>query len=137
MHYPKLKFRKFTLVEILAAMAVFMIAIAPLMGLLMRTTQVHAENIKKIKSQMLVKSEMARLQQYEKNADFNNVNSDGSWKVAADTAHKTYNGLFYEVTANDNNSGTMPYNLVLFTIKVGYTKNNVDETYYLYVAKEE
>ena len=134
MHHTKIKKHKFSLVEILAAMGVFMIAIAPLMGLLMRTTKVHTMNIKKIKAQMLAKEEMSRLLLHKNSANFATLPTNvGTTSIYA--AHKKYNGLYYCVVSDALSTHT---NLVKFTLYIGYSKLSTnDESYELYVAKAQ
>jgi Tfp pilus assembly protein PilV len=134
---PRSKINKhnFTLVEILVAMAVFMIAMAPLMGLLMRTTATHTNNIKRIKSQMLAKDELARFTQYklESFTNFNNATNKSKFTTSGDIRqHTRYNGLAYK-----SDISIIKTDLVLFSLEISYTKSwNIDESYQLYISRE-
>jgi len=149
MHRTKIIKKHFTLVEILVALALFMMAIAPLLGLLMKTTKVHTDNIKRIKAQMLAKDELARFTLFKttNNPAFNDgADASGPMSLRIPSTyvaplatgntikHPKYNGLYYRVDYQNPNPG---YNLALFTLTIGYTKGTWDEVYKIYIAKDE
>lgn len=55
---------KFTLLEILLAMAIFVMALMPLLGVLMTSSGVHGENLRKIQANMLANQILGQLQVY-------------------------------------------------------------------------
>jgi hypothetical protein len=122
--------KHFTLVEILVALAIFMLAIAPLLGLLMKTTGVHTDNLKRIKAQMLAKDELARLTLYKRDSAFN---SNTASMTVTSRKHPKYTGLYYKVESE----ASPPFNLAIFNLFIGYKRNTWDETYQIYVARDE
>lgn len=142
MPITQLKKQSFTLIEIIASMTIFMVAIAPLLGLLMKTTKVYSDNNKRIQAQMLAKDEFSRLKPFSSNVNFKGVYNATTFNSAANNLmenwgkHPRYKNLYYKVTGS-----YVSYELCVFNLSIAYSKSSSEstpeETYNLYIAAEE
>ena len=91
--------QKFTLIEVLVAMGVFMVGIAPLLGVLASTTRVYQGQVNKSNVASFVR---------EKMSEFRNgvgVTSSSSNLMAP----KPYDNMTYRVTVDSKISGNIPF----------------------------
>ncbi len=115
--------RFFTLVEILLAMAIFVFAVGPILGVLATGSGLHSENVKRVQAQMLASQIRAQLQIYAMKTKFdnpymptdpNNLNSgfDNYIEPATGLAQSDrYRGLHYVLIGEREAAGLVQFKL--------------------------
>lgn len=106
----------FTLTEVLLALGVFLIAVAPMIGVLMATSHIHADNTGKIKAHMLANRELGKLRQVAwKSGDWTDVASLPLRQSLV--ADQEFKGLYYVIDAQYENPDLIQVQLGIATQK--------------------
>lgn len=134
-----IKKRAFTLMEVIMAMGVFMLGMAPLLAVLTATTKVHSDNMFKIKANMLASE---RLNEVQINAKVDTNFWTATLPTPSVTSSTKYPALQYLEKYEEELYGLVRYELGITT--KGQTlvsgnsiyDNNVMQAYVLWIAKE-
>ncbi len=103
--------RPFTLVEILLAMAIFVFAVGPLLGVMAAASGLHGENTKRIQAQMFASQIRAQLQIYAMNPNFDS-NWDMKFEPVTGLAQvDRYRGLHYVLVSEREAEGLVQFKL--------------------------